>query len=143
MYNTVVVTSSNSGSSVVGLEFHAITFTVELQVPQAQCEYRRQKYKDSMGIPIKSLRRYYMKKFSIKKPNLIANVANFFGLWSLGINLYLELFCFLSFLSFVLHNFCSGTCRSCLYCDFEYDWTASSLSFARKSTKNAKKQLTE
>ena len=31
--------------------------------------------------------------------------------WSLGISLYLELICFLSF---VLRNFCSGTCRSFL-----------------------------
>ena len=32
---------------------------------------------------------------------------------SIGISLYLELFCFLSFVSLVLRNFCSGTCRSC------------------------------
>ena len=32
--------------------------------------------------------------------------------WSYGISL-LELLCFLSFVSFVFRNFCSGTCRSC------------------------------
>ena len=31
--------------------------------------------------------------------------------WSLGISLYLELFCSLSFISFVLRNLCSGTHR--------------------------------
>ena len=31
--------------------------------------------------------------------------------WSLGISLYLELFCFLSFITFVLRNLCSGTHR--------------------------------
>ena len=31
--------------------------------------------------------------------------------WSLGISLYLELFCFPSFISFVLRNLCSGTHR--------------------------------
>ena len=31
--------------------------------------------------------------------------------WSLGISLYLELFCFSSFISFVLRNLCSGTHR--------------------------------
>ena len=31
--------------------------------------------------------------------------------WSLGSSLYLKLFCFLSFVSFVLRNLCSGTCR--------------------------------
>ena len=33
--------------------------------------------------------------------------------WSLGISLYLKLFCFLSFVSFVSRNFCCGTCKSC------------------------------
>ena len=31
--------------------------------------------------------------------------------WSLGISLYLELFCFLSFITIVLRNLCSGTHR--------------------------------
>ena len=31
--------------------------------------------------------------------------------WSLGISLYLEFFCFLSFITFVLRNLCSGTHR--------------------------------
>ena len=31
--------------------------------------------------------------------------------WSLGISLYLELFCFLSFITIVLRNLCSGTRR--------------------------------
>ena len=42
--------------------------------------------------------------------------------WSLGISLYLELFCFLSFITIVLRNLCSGThrrnpfLRRCAHC---------------------------
>ena len=36
--------------------------------------------------------------------------------WSLGISLYLELFCFLSFITIVLRNLCSGTHRrNCIF----------------------------
>ena len=38
---------------------------------------------------------------------VLQNCSKSLGLWSLGISLYLELFCFLSFITFVLHNLCS------------------------------------
>ena len=42
-------------------------------------------------------------------------VPESFVFWSLGISLYLELFCFLSFITIVLRNLCSGTHRKNLF----------------------------
>ena len=55
--------------------------------------------------------------FYLSKPFLETKTGSFcryrkaLYFWSLGINLYLELFCFLSFITFVLRNLCSGTHR--------------------------------
>ena len=43
-------------------------------------------------------------KLKQKKYRVFQQVTESFVFWSLGIGLYLELFCFLSFISFVLRN---------------------------------------
>ena len=53
----------------------------ESKVPQAQCEHGRQKYKDLCENPDKMQEDNYMKKTSIKKPNLIAIVDSFLPVW--------------------------------------------------------------
>ena len=52
------------------------------QASQAQREHGQQKYKDLYGNPDKKLKTIsILKKFSIKKPNLIANVGNVLPVW--------------------------------------------------------------
>ena len=57
---------------------------------------------------------YPSSKLSIKWSRISGSFCRYrkaLYFWSLGISLYLELFCFLSFITIVLRNLCSGTHR--------------------------------
>ena len=49
--------------------------------------------------------------FQLKQSGSFCRYRKALYFWSLGISLYLELFCFLSFITIVLRNLCSGTHR--------------------------------